>query len=371
MLDALIRVYALARKEFLAILKDPRSRFGLLVVPLIQCLLYGYAASFDLDHIPYAVLDQDRSNASRALLAHLEGSRSFNRVGDLRRVADIERYIDDQRALIVIHIAPDFSRRIDSGGSATIQVIADGRNSNTAAIALGYVSAIVDAFNIDWAKRRSLVDAPIQISPRAWYNPNLETRWYMIPSLIGTLTLLQTLMLTAMSVAREREEGTLDQLLVTPIRPTEIMAGKALPSILVGAVQASVIFALARFWFEIPFSGSLVMLYAGLALFLLAAVGIGLVVSSATATLQQAMLSSFVLAMPFALLSGLTTPVANMPPVLQYINAINPLRYAIEITRRVYLEGVGIDHLIPDLWPLALIASAALVGAISMFRKSL
>jgi len=202
---------------------------------------------------------------------------------------------------------------------------------------------------------------------RAWYNPNLETRWHMIPALIGTLTLLQTLLLTGLSVAREREQGTFDQLLVTPFRPFEIMAGKALPSMLVGIVQATLVLLVAQLWFRIPFAGSFSTLYAGLTLFLLAAIGIGLLLSSVAATMQQAMLFSFLLIMPFSLLSGLTTPISSMPEILRYFTLVNPLRYAIDIARRVYLEGVGLNVLTGDLWPLALIAAITLTAASWMF----
>jgi ABC-2 type transport system permease protein len=206
---------------------------------------------------------------------------------------------------------------------------------------------------------------------RAWFNPNLETRWHMIPSLIGTLTLLETMLLTAMSVAREREQGTFDQLLVTPFRPVEIMAGKSLPSILIGLVQATSILLVAQFWFRIPFAGSFVVLYTGLILFIFAAVGIGLLISSLAANMQQAMLFSFMVMMPFALLSGLTTPVSSMPQALQYVTLVNPLRYAIDIAQRVYLTGAGFGPLIPDLWPLAVLAAITLSGASWMFRHRL
>ena len=206
---------------------------------------------------------------------------------------------------------------------------------------------------------------------RAWYNPNLETRWHMIPSLIGTLTLLQTLLLTAMSVAREREQGTFDQLLVTPFRPFEIMAGKSIPSILIGLVQATNVLLVAQLWFHIPFAGSFLTLYVGLILFLLAAVGIGLLISAVAANMQQAMLFSFMVMMPFALLSGLTTPVSSMPVALQYATLLNPLRYAIDIAQRVYLEGAGLRLLMPDMWPLALLAAITLSAASWMFRHRL
>src|SRR5207247_6380683 len=198
------------------------------------------------------------------------------------------------------------------------------------------------AVNANWRTGHGQGNPPIRLSTRAWYNPNLETRWHMIPGMIGTLTMLQTLLLTAMSVAREREQGTFDQLLVTPFRPAEIMVGKALPSVLVGLVQATAILLVAQLWFRIPFAGSFVTLYAGLSLFLLAAVGIGLLVSSVAATMQQAMLFAFVLVMPFTLLSGLTTPLSSMPRALQYVTLLNPLRYAIEIVHRLYLEGAGL-----------------------------
>ena len=371
-MDSALRILALARKELLAILKDPRSRLSLLLPPILQCLIYGYAATYDLNSVPYAVLDQDHSAASRDLLARLDGSTAaFVRVADLQRAADVKDYIDRQRVVLVIQIGPDFERRLFAGGPADLQVIGDGRNSNTAGAAIGYVGTVVAAFNADWQSAHGLVAAPLRVTMRAWYNPNLETRWNMIPALIGTLTMLQTLMLTALSVAREREEGTFDQLLVTPIRPGEIMAGKALPSMLVGTIQATSVLLVAQLWFRIPFAGSFVTLYAGLGLFLLAAVGIGLLVSSVAATMQQAMLFAFVLVMPFALLSGLTTPVDNMPRVLQYFTVINPLRYAIDITHQVYLEGAGLGQLMPELWPLAIIGLLTLSAASWMFRNRL
>jgi ABC-2 type transport system permease protein len=371
MRDAVLRIFALTRKELLTILKDPRSRFSLLVPPILQCLIFGYAATYDLNDVPYAVLDRDRSAVSRQLLAGLDGSRVFHRTADLDRAADVKIYIDEQRALLVIQIDQDFERRLLSGQPANVQVIADGRNSNTAGTAMGYVSAVVEAFNANWRAANGPGGQPIRIVPRAWYNPNLETRWHMIPGLIGTLTMLQTLLLTAMSVAREREQGTFDQLLVTPFRPAEIIAGKTLPSMLIGMVQATNILMIAQLWFRIPFAGSFVTLYAGLSLFLLAAVGIGLLLSSVAATMQQAMLFSFVLMMPFILLSGLVTPVSSMPEVLQYMTLVNPLRYAIEIVHRVYLEGAGLGRLMTNLWPLAALAAITLSVASWMFRHRL
>jgi pyoluteorin transport system permease protein len=371
MLDTLMRILALTRKELLAIFKDPRTRYSLILPPILQCLIYGYVATYDLNDVPYAVLDQDRSAASRELLAGLDGSGVFRRVADLNRAGDIVRMIDDRKALLVIQIEQDFARKLMLGATADVQVIADGRNSNTAGTALGYVNAIVEQFNAEWRADHNQGDPPIRLTTRAWYNPNLETRWHMIPALIGTLTLLQTILLTGLSVAREREQGTFDQLLVTPFRPVEIMIGKAVPPMLVGIMQATLVLLVAQLWFEIPFAGSFVTLYIALTFFLLAASGIGLLLSSVAATMQQAMLYSFMLIMPFALLSGLTTPISSMPEVLQYFTLINPLRYAIEMAHRVYLEGAGLHLLWPDIWPLMIIAAITLSAASWMFRHRL
>jgi pyoluteorin transport system permease protein len=371
MLDSFRRVLALIRKELLAILSDPRSRFTIFVPPILQCLIFGYAATYDLNNVPYAVLDQDRSAASEQLLDRFDGSGIFVRVANLSRAADIASVIDQRQALLVIQIGQDFERKLQAGKNADVQVIADGRNSNTAGTALGYVTAIVDTFNADWASAHGVPPPPLKITTRAWYNPNLETRWNMIPALIGTLTMIQILLLTAMSVAREREQGTFDQLLVTPFRPVEIMVGKAVPSVIIGALQATSILLVAQLWFRIPFEGSYLTLYTGLGLFLLAAVGIGLLLSSVVKTMQQALLYSFVLVMPFALLSGLATPVSNMPSIFQYLTLADPLRFAIDIAQRVYLEGVGLGRLAPDLWPLAVIAILTLSGASWMFRHGI
>jgi pyoluteorin transport system permease protein len=295
----------------------------------------------------------------------------FQRVANLERAADIKNVINDQRALLVIQIDQDFERRLLTNLPVNVQVIADGRNSNTAGTAMGYVSAIVEAFNAEWRTEQGQSGPPVRLSTRAWYNPNLETRWHMIPALIGTLTLLQTLLLTGLSVAREREQGTFDQLLVTPFRPSEIMVGKALPSMVVGISQATLILLVAQLWFRIPFAGSFFTLYAGMSLFVLAAIGMGLLLSSVARTMQQAMLFSFLLIMPFSLLSGLTTPISSMPESLQYLTYVNPLRYAINIAHRVYLEGAGLRLLMPELWPLAIIAAVTLPIASWMFRHRL
>ena len=371
MMDSLLRILALTRKELLAVLKDRSSRMSLFMPPLMQCFMYGYAATYDLNNVPYAVLDRDHSIASHDLLAKFDGSGVFERVADLVRQEDVTRLIEDRSALLVIQVEREFERRLLAGQPATIQVIADGRNSNTAATATGYVNALVESFNADWLADNGLDPPPLRVISRSWYNPNFETRWHMVPGMIATLTLLQTMMLTALSVAREREQGTFDQLLVTPFTASEIMAGKALPSMLIGLGQATLVLLVAQLWFRIPFAGSYVTLYLGLGTFLMAAVGIGLLVSAVSATMQQAMLYTFIVLMPFMLLSGLTTPVSNMPQSLQYATLVNPLRHAITLVQRVYLEGATLQVVMPYIIPLLLIGSVTLTAAAILFRYRL
>jgi ABC-2 type transport system permease protein len=306
-MGSLLRIQALIWKELLAILKDPKSRVAVLVPPLLQTLMFGYAATYDLNLIHYAVYDQDQSGASREFLAGLDGSGVFRRVADLRSEREMGALIDGRKALLVVRIGQDFERSLLQGRTGDVQVIADGRNSNTAGTALNYVATITDSFNARWKEAHGGPPAPLQPVVRAWFNPTLETRWFMIPGMIGMLTLVQMIVITSMSVAREREQGTMDQLLVTPFLPVEIMLGKSLPSILIGLVQVTMVLVLAIFWFKIPFQGSLGTLYLGIALFLIAAVGIGLMISSVAGTLQQALLGSFLTIMPCSLLSGCAT----------------------------------------------------------------
>ena len=359
------------RKEFLVILKDPRSRVLLVVPPILQCLIFGYAATYDLNNVPYALVDQDRSAASRAFAARLDGSGIFNRVAVVQTTEAAAQYLLRNSAVLVVVIASDFEKSMRADQMGRIQVIADGRNSNTAGIAQSYVASIASAFSQDWRVSHGRTSQAVRVTTRAWYNPSLETRWNMIPSLIGTITMMMTMMLTAMSVAREREEGTFDQLLVAPFRPTEIMIGKAVPSMAVGLLQSSLIFLVSLFWFRIPFAGSYAVFYLGLVLFLAAAIGLGLFLSSIAKNMQQAMILTFVMLMPFMLLSGLMAPTDNMPAALRYFTMINPLQYAITITRRVYLEGANLDQLLPDMLALVVIAVVTMPIAAWFFRNRL
>ena len=371
LVDALLRIAGLVRKEFLAVLKDPSGRIILVMPVIVQSLLFGYAATYDLNQVDYALLDQSRSAASAALVARFDGSVAFRRAATLDNEAQIAGPIDTGRVLLVLHIGPRFAQQLAAGEDAPVQLIVDARNSTTAGAAAGAVSSIVAQFNDDWRRLHGGGPPPVTVVQRAWFNPNLTTRWNFLPGLIAALSMIQTLMLTALSVAREREQGTFDQLLVTPLSPSEIMLGKAVPPVLIGILQSTLVLAIARWWFQIPMAGSLVTLYTGLLFFTVASVGIGLSISAVSASMQQAMLYTFVLIMPMMLLSGLATPVSNMPAALQIATLANPLRFAIEIVQRVYLEGVGLATVWHGLIPLVLIAAVTLPLAAWLFRHRL
>lgn len=365
------RIVNMCRKEFLAVIKDPKSKAILVVPAIVQSMLFGYAATYDLNHVPYAVQDMSRSAESARLLAKLEASGVFQRVATVQTQDELRQVIDTQKALLVVEIPGDFERRLYAGERSPVGLVLDGRNSNTAGSAAAFVGAVVSSFNSEWRIAHGGREPPLRVESRAWYNPNLETRWNLMPGMIAALSMLQTLLLTALSVAREREQGTFDQLLVTPLTPTDIMIGKAIPPVLIGLTQSTLILLVTRFWFQVPMAGSLLTIYAGLLMFTIASVGIGLSISALSANMQQAMLYTFVLIMPMMLLSGLTTPVRNMPEILQILTMANPLRFAIELVQRVYLEGVGLLTVWHNLIPLLIIAAITLPMATWLFRNRL
>ena len=358
---------ALWRKEFLALFKDPANRVTLIIPAFLQALLFGYAASYDLTNVPYAVLDQSRSSASVELVSRLDGTGVFKRTATLHSPVQIADVVDSGKALMVLSIPADFESRLNSGKEAPLQMILDGRNSSTAGQATAYMGNIVSAYN----QERSGMRPPVVLETRAWYNPNLESRWAMMPALIAGLSMIQTLLIAALSVAREREQGTFDQLLVTPFTPMQILFGKAIPAIFIGLMQSTIIFLIIRFWFQIPMAGSLWLLYGGLLMFTVASVGIGLSVSALALNMQQAMLYTFVLVMPLMLLSGLMTSVKNMPDWLQTATYANPMRFGVEIVRRVYLEGAGFADVAADFIPLIVIAALTLPLTAWLFRNRL
>ena len=362
------QIVALAIKEFLALLRDKSSRFILIGPPIAQLLVFGYAATYDLNDISIAIYNEDRGIASRELVSRISGSPNINELVSIQHESEIASLIDNRDVLLVLHINSEFSKDLSSGRSATVQLLLDGRNSNTAMIALNYMRDIIMQFNTQWSTERQSQGPPAIIVSRAWYNENLHSRWFIISGIVGLLTLVVALVVTALSVAREREQGTFDQLLVTPVPPSYILIGKSLPGLLIGLLQGSVIMLLAVVWFELPLRGSIPALYLGLFLFLLSAVGVGLMISAISVTQQQAVLGAFLFLVPAVILSGFATPIANMPEVVQWLTYIDPLRYFLVIVRSVFMEGAGFDLLWHQYWPMALIAIFSLAMAGWMFR---
>ncbi len=365
------RILALMIKEFLAILRDKKSRVVVFVPPVIQVLVFGYAATFDLKHVPYAIYNEDPSAVSRELEAGFRGSPNFKEVARIGHNGEIAPLIDRRDALLVIHIGETFGRDIAAGKPAVVQVIADGRNSNTALLALNYVKTVITSFNDGFTARNGRTGPPARLETRAWFNPNLESRWFIVPGILGLLLLVVTILVTALSVAREREQGTFDQLLVTPFRPAEILIGKALPGFIIGIAEATAILLIAVFWFRVPLQGNVATLYVGVILFLFSSVGVGLMISSLSVTQQQGLLGAFLFVVPAIILSGFTTPIANMPTLIQKITYINPMRYFMIIIRGVFLEGTPFSMLIGQFWPLAAIGLFNMILAGWMFRRRL
>jgi len=362
------RIVALAIKELLALLRDKKSRIVLIGPPIAQLVVFGYAATFDLNNIPFAVYNEDRSAPSRELVARLTGSPHFELTGYIDHDARIAPLIDNKDALMVLHLGPQFSENLKRGKTAQVQLIIDGRNSNTALLTLGYLRTILASFNEDWSRQQGRPGPPVTLQMRPWYNENLLSRWFIVPGIVGLLTLVVTTIVTGLSVAREREAGTFDQLLVTPLRPVEILIGKSIPGILIGLLEGSFILLVVVFWFEVPLRGSLAALYLGMFLFLLSATGVGLMISSLAVTQQQGILGAFLFLVPAVILSGFATPISNMPELVQHLTLINPMRYFMVILRGVFLEGDSWDLLFNQYWPMAIIAIVTLSLAGWLFR---
>lgn len=298
------QVRALIRKELLVLMKDPVSRSILIAPVIIQAFLFGYAASFDLRYVPYAVMDSCNCKASTELLTHLDSTGMFIRAMTLTSQSQIEDAVVTGKVVAAINIPSDFATKLSSGQTAPVELILDGRNSMTASLAGAYISSIATNYGASITGQKSAVS----VDTRSWYNPTLDSRWNILIALIASLSLLQTMMMAAFSVARERERGTFDQLLVTPLTPPQILVGKAVPSIIIGVAQSTLIFLIVQFWFGIHIVGSVGLLYLGLLFFNVAAVGIGLSISALCTNMQQAMLWSFLLIVPFVLLSGFVSP---------------------------------------------------------------
>lgn len=363
------RIRTLIIKELLAAWRDPRSRFILVGPPLIQLVLFTYAATQDVTNVRMGVVNEDYGTAARDLVARFEGSPNFAEVRRLRGEADIAPAIDSRSVLLVLHIGSDFSRRLAAGRPGQVQLILDGRRSNAAQLVSGYAQAILDGYDRELANQRRAPNPPSAAVTRVWFNPNRDITWNSVPSLVVILTTVMGLVVTALSVARERELGTFEQLLVSPLQPLEIIVGKTVPAMLLGLGEATMIIVVGVLGFHVPIHGSLGLLYASMVVYLAAVIGVGLFISSLARTQQQAILGAFVFMVPAVTLSGFASPIENMADWLQWATQVNPIRHFLVIVKGLFLKDMPAREVLRNLWPLAAIAAATLSASTWLFRR--
>ena len=372
------RVRFLFVKELIQVLRDKRLRITLIFPPIFQLIVFGYAANLDVKHINTAVRDLDRSVESRELITRFGSSKYFDIISYPQTPKEIEALIKKGDVILSIEIPSDFSKKLKKGNTATVQIILDGTESNTAMIALGYVGRILSEYSttimIKRLNRQGMVgfeEAGVELEQRIWFNPNAESRLFYVPGVIASIAFLIPIILTAQAIVREREIGTLEQIMVTPIRSWELMVGKTLPFAMIGLVDAIMIALIGVFWFEVPLRGNPLILLLGNVLFLMSSVGIGLFISTISSTQQQAQISTFFFMMPAFILSGFAFPLENMPEWLQTITYANPLRYFLIIIRGVFLKGNGLDILWSEMLALAILGGFMIILSSLRFQKRL
>jgi len=366
-------------KEFIQVLRDKRTRFVLLGPPMIQMLIFGYAATLEVKHLPTAIVDFDHTQVSRDLISHFAASPYFS----VRLLPDdwrqIPVLIDRGDVTLALQINAGFAQDLGKGRTGHLQVIVDSGNSNTALIGLGYVNQVAATFAENYQIARLQRVSPqvlsgmpsIVLDHRPLYNPDLSDRWFFIPGVIGNLITVIVINLTAFAVVREREIGTLEQIMVTPIRRVEFILGKTIPFFLIGLLDAMLVSVFGTLWFGVPLRGSIGVLALGTILFLICVLGIGLFISAVSRTQQQAMVTAFFFIMPAILFSGFGSPISSMPEAMQWLTYLNPLRYFQEVLRGIYLKGTGLDLLWQDMAAMALLGILMLTVSIFRFQKSL
>ncbi len=352
------RTRFLVWKELIELRRDPRLLFIVILAPMIQLFLLAYAATTDVRDVPVLIVDADRSSASRDVVARFAASPSFTIVALASSPSEIDRYLDEGRAWLAVTIPPGFGERLHNATPQTIQIVADGSDANSAGLAVAYAGSLLAQFGAEVvARRRPGAPAAALIDPRirVWFNPQLESRHFMIPGVIALLLMVVTTNLSSMGIVREKEIGTLEQLNVTPLSRTELIVGKLLPYALIGMIEVLLVLSVAVLWFEVPMRGSVPLLLAMCAVYLLTTLGLGLFISTISATQQQAMMTTtFFFLMPMVYLSGFVFPIENMPVVIQWITYVIPLRYFLVIVRSIFLKGVGLE----TFWPEALALTA-------------
>ena len=365
------RILTLVIKELQGVWRDPKSRFAILAPPIIQLFIFTFAATLDVKNVRIGILNRDKGEQGFELVQRFRGAPAFSHLIYLSAVEEIGPFLDKQQGVAVLSIDEQFSRVLDAKEKAPLQLILDCRKSNTAQIVAGYAQDIVSQFNASYKARNECAQQNAVLIPRNWYNPNILYYWYNVPCLVAILSLFTSLIVTSISVARERELGTFDQLLVSPLLPVEILLGKAIPGILIGLLEGTLILAVGVFLFQVPFTGSLWVYYLSLFCFVCSASGVGLFISSLCSTQQQAILGTFMFMVPSVILSGFATPIENMPTWLQPVTVINPLKYMLIISKGAFLKAMPIWVVLHKTWPIALIAIVNLVGAGLFFRRRL
>ena len=360
----IFQLLALMKKEFLAIWSDKKSRTIIIIPPLMQLFIFSFAVTLEVKNIDIAVLDRDNSTKSQEIIRNLSYSNSFTNIYRLESQEQLKEYIDTQKAILAISIPQNFAQKIAKNEEVDIQIIGDGRKSNSAQIAQSYIQTAISKVVNSQAINNTIVS-------RNLYNPNLDNFWWILPNLMGSLSMLVALLLTALSVARERELGTFEQLLVAPLSSTILIIGKTIPPLLISVVEASIIFLVAIIFFKVPFVGSVFILFLGLISFLFSIVGIGLFISSISSTQQQGILGAFVLMVPYILMSGFATPVENMPQWLIPFTDIISLKYFLILLKGVFLKDISFDMAIAQIVPMLVLGFVSLFFASWMFRKKI
>ena len=372
------RIKYMLIKEFIQVLRDRKMKGLIFIMPVVQMLVFGYAVTTDVKHIATAVYDLDHSVASRDLVSRFAESGYFEIVEYVDSEVRARELIDRGAVRLVLRINPSYGDDLAVGRVAQIQAILDGTDSNTAGIVLSYSSQIVNQLSADtlierFTRLTGVFQRPghVEMQARAWFNDNLESRNFFVPGVIALIVMLVTLTLTSIAIVREREIGTMEQIMVTPITPLEFILGKTVPFAVIGMADVVLVTLVGTFWFEVPIRGGLVLLFAATALYLMTTLGVGLLISTISQTQQQAMMTTFLFFSPAILLSGFIFPIANMPLVVQWLTYANPLRYFLVIVRGIFLKGVGPSVLWPQMLALAVIGLATLWLASRRFRKTL
>ncbi|MBI4618759.1 MAG: ABC transporter permease [Desulfobacterales bacterium] len=369
-----LRIRELIRKEFIQLFRDKKNRPILIISPIVQLLVFGYVVNYDIRDIRVAFFDQSRTHESRMLVDAFNANKVFRITHLSRDHRELEELLLKGKVDLGIKVGPDFSRRIRKGETADVQILVDGSMSNMASVRIAYTSLVLDRLNRELIRElypQQLNYGKIDARIRAWYNPNLDSQNFFVPGIVAFLIMLISLLFTSMAIIREKEAGTMEQLIVTPVKPIELIVGKTIPYIIISLGQMVVVLPFAILWFSIPIAGSLILLFAAACIFLLSTLGIGLFISTISSTQQQAMMTTFFFILPFFMLSGFVFPIANMPVVVQWLTYVNPLRYFLVIIRGVFLKGVGMGVLWPEFAALTILGLVVFAGAVGRFRKRL